>query len=116
MQAKLQMIQNGVATHESSRPMLSAARATAKANGYLSKYVGVLFGAEEPVFLQLDRPVWQLSITFKMNDIGPLTVGLLDVDAFTGEVLPLSAEQILMIQERTDAHLKRRPLSPATAG
>lgn len=116
MQTKIQMIQNGVGPHESSRPTLSAARANAKANGYLSKYVGVLFGAEEPVFLGLARPVWQLSITFKMNDIGPFLVGLLDVDAITGEVLPLSAEQILIIQERTDAYLKRRTLSPATAG
>jgi hypothetical protein len=116
MQANILTIQSGAIHHESSCPGISAARAVAKANGYLSKYVGLLFGAETPVFLRLDRPVWQVLVTFKMNDIGPFTAGLLDVNAITGEILPLSKEQILMIQERTDAYLKNRTLSPATAG
>lgn len=109
------MLQNGATHHESSAPAISAERAVAKANGYLSKYVSVLFGAETPVFLQMARPVWQVSVTFKINDIGPFTAGLLDVDATTGEILPLPAKQIRLIQERTDAYLKNHALSPATA-
>ncbi len=116
MQANLLTIQNGAIHDKNSSPAISAARAVAKANGYLSKYVGVLFGAETPFFLPLARPIWQVSVTFKMNDIGPFMAGLLDVDAITGEILPLSSEQIFMIQERTDAYLKNRTVSPATAG
>lgn len=116
MQTDIVTIRNGTTHHKSNRPALSATRAMAKANGYLSKYVGVLFGAETPVFLPLSRPIWQVSVTFKMNDIGPFTVGLLDVDAATGEVLPLSTEQILIIEERTDAYLKSRTYAPETAG
>ncbi len=116
MQATMQAVQNGTASQKSSSQAISAARAVARANGYLSKYVGVLFGAADPLFFPLTHPIWQVSITFKMNEIGPFIVWLLDVDAVTGEVLPLSEQQIQLIQERTDAYLTRRTLSPTTAG
>jgi len=116
MQAKSQTIGNEASHQINSRPTLSSARAIAKANGYLSKYVGVLFGAADPHFFPFAQPIWQVSVTFKMREIGPFIVGLLDVDAVTGEVLPLSAQQIRLIQERTDADLTNRTLSPRTAG
>ena len=116
MQTTMQTVQNGIASQENTSSAISAARAVARANGYLSKYVGVLFGAEDPLFFPLVHPIWQVSITFKMNDIGPFTVGLLDIDAATGEVFPLPQQQIALIQERTDAYLTNHTLSPTTAG
>ena len=115
MPSNVLVAQNG-ADSEAIGHFLSPECAIAKANGYLSKYVGVLFGAEEPIFFQMERPVWQLSVTFKMDTIGPFIVGLLDVDAYSGEVLALPSEQICMIHERTDAYLKHHTLSPEATG
>lgn len=110
----MQAVQHGTASQKSNPREISAARAVARANGYLSKYVGVLFGAADPRFFPLAHPLWQVAVTFKMRDIGPFSVGLLEVDAVTGEVLPLSAQQIRLIQARTDAYLTS-VLSPTTA-
>lgn len=94
-------------------PALSADQATRKANGYLVMEVGMFFGAKDPVFLPLTRPVWQVMVYFQMYDVGPLNVGFLDVDAITGQVIPLPVDQIETMLDKADAFVIC--YSPATA-
>ncbi|MEZ4728722.1 MAG: hypothetical protein R3E79_16430 [Caldilineaceae bacterium] len=58
-------------------------------------------GATTPIFVPGEPPRWQVTIEFQMYDVGPFTLGVMDVDAHTGEVIPLPAEQIKQIRERT---------------
>lgn len=84
-------------------PTLTGDQARRKANGYLTKHVSMYFGAENPIFLPLARPVWQLSIIFLRDQIGPVQLAFVDVDALSGEVLPLTADQIQELRSRAHA-------------
>ena len=95
-------------------PALTGEQATRKANGYLTMYVGMFFGATDPVLLPLTRPIWQVLVYFQMYDIGPFNVGFLDVDAMTGVVSPIADEQIETILDRADAFVKGHPSTTAT--
>jgi hypothetical protein len=74
-----------------------------RADRYLGDHIGMFFGATDPVFVPTEPPRWQMTVVFKMVDIGPLTLGTLDVDARTGEPAPLTAKQIKQMQERVHA-------------
>ena len=95
------------------QPSLTGEQATYKVNGYLTKYVGMYFRAVEPVFLPLERPVWQVLVHFQMYDVGPFPIVFLDVDALTGDVLPLTDDQIDTILDRADALVSAH--TPTTA-
>ncbi|MEM7133948.1 MAG: hypothetical protein AAF702_47070 [Chloroflexota bacterium] len=83
---------------------ISGERATYKANNYLTKYVSVSFGTEDPVFLPLERPTWQVQVYFKLPRMEPLPLAFLDVDAETGEVTPFTDEQIDTYLYRANAY------------
>jgi hypothetical protein len=63
----------------------------------------MFFNACDPVFVPGDLPRWQVTIVFKMYDIGPITLGTMDVSAQTGEPVPLTAKQIKLIKARAHA-------------
>lgn len=86
---------------------ISAAQAVRKANGYLGKFVGMFFGATDPIFIPEDHPLWQVTVTFQMYDVGPYTLGILDIDAHSGDVFPLAQHQIDAMQRRANAIAKR---------
>lgn len=104
----------GIQERQATTPTLTGEQAIRKANGYLTMYVGMFFGATDPVLLPLEQPIWQVTAYFQMYDIGPFAVGLLDVDATTGIVKPLSNEQIETILDRADAFVKGQPSTTAT--
>jgi hypothetical protein len=83
-----------------------------RASGYLDDQISMFYSGADPVFVSTDPPVWQVTIVFKMYDQGPFTLGMMDVDARTGEPIPLAAEQIEQIRERTCAIIGRQ--TPAT--
>lgn len=74
-----------------------------RADRYLGDHIGMFFGATDPVFVPTEPPRWQMTIVFKMVDIGPLTLGTIDANARTGEPVPLTAKQIRQMQERAHA-------------
>lgn len=74
-----------------------------QADRYLGDNIGMFFGATEPVFVPSTPARWQMTIVFKMYDIGPVTLGTLDVDAKTGEPARLAAKQIQQMQGRAHA-------------
>jgi len=73
------------------------------ATAYLSDTLSLFFGAIEPVFVPGNPPRWRVTIEFKMYEVGPFPVGMIDIDAHNGDVLPLTDSQIKQIQERTSA-------------
>lgn len=86
-------------------------QARRRANGYLTKAVSMYFGAVDPLFLPLESPVWQISIIFLRNQLGPVHLGFLDVDAQTGQVVPLSDQQIHQLRQRAHAYVTSHSLS-----
>ena len=93
---------NGVQTE----PLrISAEDARRRANSYLVGYVSTGYRGIEPELVQLDPPVWQLVIQYKVPTLPSIRVGFLDVNAVTGEALPLTNDQIEKIRERARAFL-----------
>ena len=74
-----------------------------QASGWLDDQISMFYSGADPIFIPGDPPVWQVTIVFKMYDQGPFTLGVMDVDAKTGEPIPLSSKQIEQIRERTRA-------------
>jgi hypothetical protein len=75
-----------------------------QATAYLSMQIGLQAVATDPIFIPLTPPIWQCLIELQIPRIGAIGVfGLLDVDAYTGEVLPLTGEQIQQIWTRGNA-------------
>ena len=74
------------------------------ATAYLSMQIGLQATATDPIFFPRTPPIWQCLIELQIPRIGTIGVfGLLDVDADTGEVLPLTGEQIQQIWTRGNA-------------
>jgi hypothetical protein len=83
-------------------PRLFACR---RAGIYLDEHVGFFFTPVDGIFIPLDRPVWQFSLQFRLPHSGNLgLLDTIDVDAQTGNVIPLPPQQI------TDLSLGRRRL------
>lgn len=80
-----------------------------KANGYLSMEVSLFCSASDEMFIPLTPPIWQFAIRFGLPSLGELGIlGTLDVDAQTGEPVPLTNKQIKRIQERANAIVQFR--------
>jgi hypothetical protein len=85
-------------------PRISETAARRIANGYLSRHVGIAFGAVAGVYVPLATPVWQFAIEFRLPRLGLLGImGTLDINTETGDPLPLSTAEIRKIQERANA-------------
>ncbi|MEZ4727564.1 MAG: hypothetical protein R3E79_10570 [Caldilineaceae bacterium] len=75
-----------------------------KLNGYLSREVSLFCSATEGVFIPLARPIWQFAIRFGLPKRGELGIlGTVDIDARTGEVIPLTNQQIKRMRVRANA-------------
>jgi hypothetical protein len=85
-----------------------------KANGYLSMDISLFCSASDGVFIPLVPPVWQFAIRFGLPRFGELGIlGTLDVDAQTGEPVPLTSEQIEHMRARADAIVEFRTQTAA---
>jgi hypothetical protein len=84
-----------------------------RASRYLGDQLSMFYEGTEPILVPGDLPVWQVTIVFKMYGIGPFTLGVLDIDAKTGEPISLTTEQIESIRERTRAIIRHQ--TPASA-
>lgn len=86
-----------------------------RANGYLVTYVSMMLHALNPILILDDPPVWRLSLSLRLRDIGDVAIlGTVDINAHTGEVDSLTTAQIRMIQDQANAIVTR--FAPATAG
>lgn len=73
------------------------------ANRYLSRYVGIPFGAVTGAFIPMATPIWQFAIELRLPRLGRLGImGTIDVNAETSEPLPLTSTEIQRIQDRAN--------------
>lgn len=85
-----------------------------KANSYLGREVSLFYSVTNGVFIPLVRPIWQFMIQVQLPRLGTLgMMGAIDVDAQTGEVMPLTRKQIKQIRERADALVQFHTQTPA---
>lgn len=75
-----------------------------QAEHYLMMEIGLQAVAVDGVFVPLEGPIWQFLIEVRLPKSGVIGVfGMIDVDAQTGEVIPLLPEQIQRIWSRASA-------------
>jgi hypothetical protein len=88
-----------------------------RASGFLAGHVTMMVLAGEPILVLNDPPVWRIPACLHLPDWGEVaTIGVLDVDALTGEVIPPSSKQITMMQHRANDLAARLALPPVPAG
>ena len=90
---------------------VKASVARRKASGYLlANVTNLSYGGHEPVLVLGERLVWRFPAMLSLpsyGEIGP--IGVIDVDATTGEVISLSPRVISQMQERANALARRLP-------
>jgi hypothetical protein len=82
---------------------LSRHQARRLARRWLDQHLSMKYGASGGLLIPLDPPVWQFSITFRLQALHLEPLGLIDVDAVSGAVKPLTTEQLAILQERVRA-------------
>lgn len=86
-----------------------------RAGVYLAMHVTMMTLAGTPTLVLGKNPVWRCPVYFNYLPIGEVgTLGTIEVDAQTGEAIPLTSEEILAMQERANAiatHLAPRAVA-----
>ncbi|MBI3957212.1 MAG: hypothetical protein HY328_00280 [Chloroflexi bacterium] len=71
---------------------ISATQARRRVNGWLAMKVSTSMLGDTPSLVVADRIVWRVPILFTATHVGPVgTVGSVDVDVESGEILPETA-------------------------
>lgn len=90
---------------------VSPKEAKRNANGYLSMDVAMSIVADEPILIWSERPVWRMTTSLLLREWGRVAqVGAIDVDAMTGDVLPLTSNQIQTMHDRANELASRLTL------
>lgn len=89
-------------------------QAKLRATEWLAENLTLHFSATDGLFVPLEQPIWQFSIRFRLPHLGEINpLGVIDVDALTGEVTPLTPKQLQVIEERAHAIIRHRTLAAA---
>lgn len=72
-------------------------QARIQASCWTSDNIGMKIGAEGGMFLALDHPIWRFTIHYYAEDGMSPALDIIDVDAESGQVSPLSEEQVKVI-------------------
>lgn len=73
------------------------------ANDYFAKNMRLSIRADEPMLVLDEHPIWRMSIILQLFGIDHVaTVGTIDVDAMTGETVPLSEAAIQAVEDRVE--------------
>lgn len=92
-------------------------RAQMNANGYLADHVSLSAKADRPVFVAGDRPVWRATVFLRLRGHGRVCdLGVIDVDAQTGEVVPLPKNQLRAMRKRAHDAAERTTQAATTTG
>ncbi|HNU05768.1 MAG TPA: hypothetical protein PKL67_16635 [Anaerolineae bacterium] len=83
---------------------VTGAEAKRRAQGYLTVEIAMALRPGEPRLLGGPQPVWRMPVWLHLRGFGQVeSLGSLDVDATTGEVVPLSPVDVQKMQDRADA-------------
>ena len=96
---------------------VSPLQAQRRANCYLAREIALFVIAGEPMLILDDQPRWQLPAILRLRGYGNLAeVGLIEVDARTGQVKPLTQVEIRVMREHAREITARLTSSSAAAG
>lgn len=84
-----------------------------KATVWISDRVDLKVGASGGVFTALPQPRWRFAIDFHLADLHLEQLDLIEVDAQTGQVIPLSEEQLQRIREGVCAAKRLQDMAAA---
>lgn len=92
--------------------------AKVRVNGYLSNSVAFFASAKgQPVFVDGNPPVWRVNTVLQLLEQGKVVdLGIVDVDARTGDIIPLAEQQIQNLQRCTEDVAASLQRSATTAG
>lgn len=91
--------------------------AQSRATGYLADYVALGAKADRPVWVAGARPVWRATAFLRLRGYGRVCdLGTIDVDAQTGEVVPLPKNQLQAMRKRAQDAADRTTLATAPRG
>ncbi|MCA9998307.1 MAG: hypothetical protein KDE56_21240 [Anaerolineales bacterium] len=92
---------------------VSPVMAQRRVNGYLAQYVTMMVSASTPTLFLSQPPVWRVPAILSLPGLGEVsTIGTVDVNAETGEIIPLSESQLSRMQEI--AHALAAHFAPQT--
>jgi len=75
-----------------------------RARTFLAMAVTMMTRVGIPVLVLGERPVWRVPAYFSVPHLGEVgTLGAIEVDARSGEIIPLTPEQIAAMQNRAHA-------------
>lgn len=87
-----------------------------RVNGYLSREVALFAVADKPALVLGDHALWRVPVQLELRGLGAVgVIGSIDVDAVTGEVIPLTARQIQTMQERARNVAQHSPSAAKSA-
>jgi hypothetical protein len=88
-----------------------------RAAGFLAGHITMMVLAGEPMLVWSEQPVWRVPACLHLPELGEVsTVGCIDVDALTGEIILLFPDQITAMQRRADDIAARFTLPATPAG
>jgi len=92
--------------------LVSPESARRRANSFLTEHVAMEFCPGDPVLIYGERLVWRMPVHLQIPGIGAVaTLGVIEVDAVTREVILLSPQQITQMRQR--AHDVAQHFAPA---
>jgi len=95
---------------------VSPTTARRRAAAFLAAQVKMMVLAGEPMLIWGKPPIWRVPACLHLPGLGEVsTVGSVDVDALTGQILPLAPNQIMIMQRRADDIATRFTLPTASA-
>ena len=96
---------------------ISADEARRKVNGFLLNNLSYLtIGERQPELVVGERVCWRVAVNHTLPGFGALgRIGTIDVDVETGELQPVSPEQLKEMKQRAKALAARYPLDTAPA-
>ena len=96
---------------------VSADEARRKVNGFLLNNLSYLtIGERQPELVVGERVCWRVAVNHTLPGFGALgRIGTIDVDVETGELQPISPEQLKEMKQRAKALAVRYPLDTAPA-
>jgi hypothetical protein len=83
---------------------VSPDQARRTANGFLAGHVVMMVGGGQPTLVVDQTPVWRVPAVLRLPAVGDVsTVGAVDIDAQTGDLVPPSPKEIDRMQELAHA-------------
>jgi hypothetical protein len=88
----------------SQKIAISPDLARRRANGFLAGHVTMMVSAGQPTLIVDQTPVWRVPAVLRLPELGDVsTVGAVDIDAQTGDMILPSFDQITRMQELAHA-------------